>query len=170
MTKQLMNLELYNLVEWYTNVRTNTTTKDKFNCLPFKVQYALKSNMKTIEKAIEPFKELRDEYVEPLRAEYFTEDRTDKKTVKGEDGNEQEVVQLKAEYIPEFQDKLKVVNEKLQEVLLEKVDVQVICYDFDTLVDELDDKEIEKYNMTLDDFNMLEFMNVNGEQEETVEP
>ena len=153
--KTFANIEVLNIVAWYNKMRNNDETKHKFECLPFKVQYALRSNIKTMADTIKPFEEMITDYKKQLQEEFFTEDRVD--IIHTENGDE---MKLKEEYIEEYTRRGHELEEKLNEVSFEKTDVQLSCYDLDEILDALCEETIEKYGMTVDDFSMLEFMNV----------
>lgn len=155
MNKTFTNIEILNIVAWYNQMRNNDETKHKFECLPFKIQYALRSNIKTMADTIKPFEEMIADYKKQLQEEFFTEDKTDKiHTDKGDE------LKLKDEYLDEYTRRGHELEEKLNEVSFEKTDVQLSCYDLDEILDALCEEAIEKYGMTVDDFSMLEFMNV----------
>lgn len=155
MNKTFTNIEILNIVAWYNKMRNNDETKHKFECLPFKIQYALRSNIKAMADTIKPFEEMINDYKKQLQEEFFTEDKTNKiHTDKGDE------LKLKDEYLEEYTRRGHELEEKLNEVSFENTDVTLSCYDLDEILDALSEEAIEKYGMTVDDFSMLEFMNV----------
>ena len=157
--KTFTNEQVFNITSWYKKMRGDEATKHKFDCLPFKMQFALRSNIKTLEDAIQPFEEMIKDYKTQLQSEFFTED----KTVKVTDENGAEMLKLKDEYLKEYVMRGNELQEKLNEVSNDQISLNLACYDMESILDNLDDDAIEKSGMDVDDFAMLEFMKIEEE-------
>lgn len=160
MTKTFMVAEIVNIVSWYNKIRSEEATKHKFDCLPFKIQYALRNNIKAMAEEIKTFDEMKNEFAQQLQQEFFTEEKTDK--VPGENGADDQL-KLKDEYVDEYRTKCAELDKKLYEVAIEKTDVSLSCYSLEAIIENLDEETIEKSGIDIDDFSMLEFMNITEE-------
>ena len=155
-TKEFYNIELINVAEWYAQSRK--ADKEKFSSLPFQVQLALRTNIKEINKTTESIIEMRNDFAEGLRNKYFVPEKTDEVEHDG-----QKVMQLKDEFMTEYQTEASEYDKKLQEVLMDRTEVTLSVFDMDAVYETLPDD----CKLNMDDIDMLSFMDkVDDEEDE----
>ena len=160
--KTFTTLEAINV----TSYLNSNIKEEQVKELPTKFRWNLKKNLDKLIPIGKSFEEFRDNLVKELHADYFNDEKSyeyaeTKKDENGnpvlkEDGTEetQQMRKVKDEYIDEYEASVRELNEKLQEILAEKNDVEISCVDFDAFVDGLkDDTSID-----FDCLNILSFM------------
>ena len=127
MNKTITTMETLNVVAW-----ANQLSKEKTDAIPLKVKYALKKIVAKLDPDAKAFEEFRNQELERIRDKYFTDEKSYKKTetvmdendepVKDENGVEQtrEMLVIKDEYLHDYQDEIQMLNEKLNEILVDK--------------------------------------------------
>jgi hypothetical protein len=152
-------METLNVVVW-----ANQLSKEKMDAIPLKVKYALKKIVSKLDPDAKAFEEFRNQEFERIRNKYFTDEKSYKKTetvmdendepVVDENGIEQtrEILVVKDEFLNDYQDEIKLLNEKLNEILLEKNTYEYNKCDIEDMVNNLpDDTPLE-----WDDINLLD--------------
>lgn len=154
-TKEFYNIELVNVAEWYAQSRQED--KEKFNVLPFRVQLALRTNMQEVNKTAQSIVEMRNDFAEGLRNKYFVPEKTDEVEHDG-----QKVMQLKDEFMTDYQAEASEYDKKLQEVLMDRTEVTLSVFDMDAVYETLPDN----CKLNIDDIDMLSFMDKVDDKED----
>lgn len=145
--KTFSNIEALNIDGWFNQVKTEH--KDKLSKLPFSINASLRRNMQQITEAIQPVKDIREDMMSELREKYFTADKTHEVEI---EDNKQMV--LNDEYIADYQDDVAECNKKLNELLADTVEIELITYDMEAVYDALPDD----CTLGIDDMDILSFM------------
>lgn len=161
-TKELMTIEILNIMGWYKKIRENAETKNKFNVFSVKAQWALKKNLNALSVIAKSYEEFKNEKEQMLKDDFYfndekayttTEEQSDPQT--GE-MKEVEIRKIKDECLEEFQNITNKINKELNELLLQKNEVSLSVIDLD--------KELEEIGHTtmidMDDFDVLEIFDV----------
>lgn len=139
--KKMNMYELLNAASYFTKERKDRESRggvSKFSCFPPKVQYAIASNTKTIEDAIRPFIEIREEMSTNIKNRYFDEEHSILDQIDGKD-----VRKVKPEYMTDYSKDIGEFNKKLTEFMMEKIDVEFFNVDMESLIENLpDDSDI----------------------------
>lgn len=158
--KNFLNIEAANVVAFFNQ---NAEESKK---LPLKIRWALKRNIDALIPNVQNMDKFKTDVNEELRAEFFSEEKSDAimipqtdengNPVKDEDGNEvlQEGRKVKPEFEEEFREKAEKLNKEMQELLVEKNVYEISTIDVDAFVESLpDDTEI-----SFEYVEMLSFM------------
>lgn len=149
MKKALTTLEVLNIGAWYKQARENE--KKPLNSLPLKVQWILKKNMTVLNPIIENFTNLQKEAEDELRNNYIS----DEKSFADKDADGNDIRKIKEEYMPDFQNEVADMNNKLNDILMEVTEVEFSPINVDQILDEIGDKETP---LTVEDLEVLEMM------------
>ena len=148
MTKELLVMECININGWYNKVRAD---KNKLNGLSVSTLWALRKNMKKITETVDSFNELKASLEKELQEEFFNDEKSEETVVKGNNGEDTPARKVKDEYFNAYQNKIKELNGKLNELAITKE-----SFDFTPINME---KEIERLNadcnLNMDDLDML---------------
>lgn len=155
--KVFSNLEVINIVSFVNKVMTDEQKAE----MPTKMRWYLKKNMDKLMPIARKFEEFRDAEIVTLQEAYFTEEKSEEFMDKqvDENGVEQEVPmrKVKDEYMGEYTEAVNELNKRLQEILVEKNEVEIATVDLDAFVETLpDDAKID-----IDCLNILSFMDEN---------
>ena len=155
--KSYSNLEVINIVSFINKVMTDEQKAE----MPTKMRWYLKKNMDKLMPIARKFEEFRDAEIVTLQEAYFTEEKSEEFIDKqvDENGVEQEVPmrKVKDEYMGEYTEAVNELNKRLQEILVEKNEVEIATVDLDAFVETLpDDAKID-----IDCLNILSFMDEN---------
>lgn len=136
MKKTIVNIAAVNVISWYNNAETQTKLKK----LPLKMQWTLRKNMKAIEPLSKEFGDFRDELVQKRNEEWFVEgnDKCEKVTQQDENGQDQEMLKIKEEYIEEFQQYEQDLNKQLEEIMVEENEFEYTPIDLEEFIDMAD--------------------------------
>ena len=169
--RTLMLVETQNIVHWF-----NTFQGERIKELPIKIQWALLSGVKELQPAVSKFEEFRDGLANELQTEYFGNDdksepfEREKKnengdTVYDDDGNPvvESLRRIKDEYVKEYEDKARELNAEINKLLIEKTTYHFKEIDLDAVIDNLKDDT----TITLDDVNMMSFIDINSADKES---
>ena len=159
MTKELLVIECININCWYNQIRAD---KNKLNGLSVSTLWALRKNMKKIAETVDSFNELKASLENELQEEFFNEEKSEEVTVKGENGEDTPARKVKDEYFNAYQNKIRELNEKLNELATTKESYEFTPIDMD--------KEIERLNtdcnLDMDDLDMLSIFEQNEKDAE----
>lgn len=158
MKKELTVLNAINCVTFYNQVLSGDNSLD---ALPLKIKWALKRAVEKMAPDVTAFEELREKEITKVRDIYFDEEHSFKKVmpklddsgnpVIDNEGNpvEEEVLQVKDEYIDEYKEAITKLNEKLTEITTEKNTYEYNGINMDDYIDSIDDSKIsfEAINM-----------------------
>lgn len=155
--KVFSNIEVINIVSFVNKVMTDEQKAE----MPTKMRWYLKKNMDKLMPLARKFEEFRDAEIVTLQEAYFTEEKSEEFMDKqvDENGVEQEVPmrKVKDEYMGEYTEAVNELNKRLQEILVEKNEVEIATADLDAFVETLpDDAKID-----IDCLNILSFMDEN---------
>lgn len=169
--RTLMLVEAQNIANWFNEFQT-----EKIKELPIKVQWNILSGIKEIQPVVMKFEEFRNGLVNDLQTEYFGNDEKSEPferekrnengdIIYGDDGNPEieSLRKIKDEYIKEYEDKANKLNADIGKLLIEKTTYSFKEIDIDNVVDVL--KEDTK--ITLDDINMMSFIDINSADKES---
>lgn len=151
MTKELFNIEVVETVQAVNRLLEN---KEKVKELPIKIRWAIKKNFASFSPTVKSFEDLRQELVGELHEEFFNEEKSNLKKVKMEDGSEDEVRQVKDEFMEDYEKRVNELNLKLQELLGEKNEYDIYTVDLDEFVESLPNDT----KLTFEDIDVLSFM------------
>ena len=146
-TKTFSTLEIINIIAFLNN----NVKEEQMKELPTKFRWNLKKNTDRITPIARRFEEFREDLVKELQNVYFTDEKsyeyTETKTdengnpVLKSDGTEEttSMKKVKDEYMDDYNEAVKELNAKLQEILMEKNDVEINAMNLDNLVEALPD-------------------------------
>ena len=158
MTKELLVMECININGWYNQIRAD---KNKLNGLSVSTLWALRKNMKKIAETVDSFNELKASLENELQEEFFNDEKSEETVVKGSNGEDTPARKVKDEYFDAYQNKIKELNGKLNELAITKE-----SYDFTPINME---KEIERLdtdcNLNMDDLDMLSVFEQQNEKD-----
>lgn len=146
------NIEALNIDSWFS--LTKTEHRDRLSKLPFRVNASLRRNMQKIAEAVQPVKDIREDMLTELREKYFTPDRTHEVETEGS-----RQMALNDEYVADYQNEVNECNRRLNELLADTVEVELIVYDMESVYDGLPDD----CTLDIDDMDILSFMHDDGE-------
>ena len=136
MKKNIINIAAVNVISWYNN----DDTRAKLKTLPLKMQWTLRKNMKALEPLAKEFGDFRDELVQKRNDEWFTEGngKCEKFTQPDADGNEQEMLRIKDEFMDDFRAYDEDLNRQLNEIMSEGNDIEYTPIDLEEFVEMAD--------------------------------
>jgi hypothetical protein len=148
MEKKEKTYKIYEIVAlelWYREF-----LKEKNKEMPISDQWNLSQNMKEISQSASNFHEFQEKLKKEIQEEFFTEEKTEKITKDGE-----ELMKIKDEFLPQYQEKVGKVNKELEEISKEEKKFTLRAIDVDNLVASLGNET----KITIDDLNMLSAFN-----------
>lgn len=160
MKKIFKNIEILNIVAY-----VNQMPKEKADALPLKFRWNLKKNMDKLRPIAERYDNFRNEFVQDLQKEWFTDEKAEEfeqpkvdgqgNPVLDADGKEEmeTMKKIKDEYISDYRKAVEELNVKLSEIALEENEVDLCTVDFDAFVDSLPEDSM----IDFDDITMLSF-------------
>lgn len=151
MKKEFLNIEVINVSSAVNQLLQN---EDKVKALPIKFRWALKKNMTKFVDTVKNFEDFRDELIEELQKDYFNDEKSYQVTNEKEDGSVETGLQIKEEYLDEYQKRVDELNEKLRDVLNERNVYEINTVDLDSFVDNLP----EDTALEFEDIEILSFM------------
>ena len=158
MKKQLYVLEAVNIIGYF-----NQLDKDSMEALPLKVKWTVKRAMDKMIPDVKAFEEFRDAESAKSRDKYFDETHTEKvmvpkmdadgKPEHDEDGNEvlEEGLKIKDEYLDSYEEEIKDLNKKLEDILRERNTYEYNRIDIDDYIDSIDEKAVDFTTLSLID-------------------
>lgn len=159
MTKELLVMECININGWYNQVRAD---KNKLNGLSVPTLWALRKNMKKIAETVESFNDLKSSLENELQEEFFNDEKSEETMIKGENGEDTPARKVKDEYFNAYQDKIKELNGKLNELAITKESYEFTPIDMEREVERLD----TDCNLNMDDLDMLSIFEQNEKDAE----
>lgn len=141
----------------------NQLTPEKNDKLGLKVRWAIKKGNDKLAPIAKRYEEFRNEIVNELQSAWFTDEKSeefiqpkldaDGNPIVDADGNEitESMRKIKEEYIDDYQAAVAEANKKLEEIAMEKNEVELDTFDIDAFVENLDDDGV----LTFDDLTML---------------
>ena len=148
MKKNLYVLEAVNCVAFYNQLVNN---KETMNKLPLKIKWALKRAIEKINVDAKAYEEFRDAELQKIRDVYFDETHADKTMVPeldeagnpavDDEGNEimKEGLQVKDEYLEEYQKAIEELNARLNDILKEQNTYEYNGINIDDYIDTIDE-------------------------------
>lgn len=156
-TKSMTILDAENIVKYYKDIRSNETTKNKFNVFSIFAQWNLKKNIDILSKEVSSFEELRDEKQKELNDKYFTDEKSESKEIEQVVDGEVKMVpgrQVKEEYLEDFKIEHSNMLTELYKVAMQKIDVELFVIDIDKELEDVKDADaLQELNM--DDLDFL---------------
>ena len=147
--KKFNIFELLNTANYFAKERKEREKNggnSKFGCFPPKVQYAISSNIKTIEETIRPFIEIRKEMTDNIKEKYFDDEHSEEHMI-----DDQNVRKVKEEYMSDYTKDINEVNKKLNDFMMEKIDLNLFEIDMENLMDNLP----EDASISMEDIEVL---------------
>ena len=157
MKKELFLIEAINITSFYNNM-----DEEKKNALPLKVYYGLKKVVNKLQGDVKQFEEVRDEEIKKIRDIYFSEEKSEETAIPRVDENGEPVLdengnqltdtgrKVKDEYIDEYKIAMDTLNEKLQEIAMEKNTYEYNWVDIGEMVENLpDDTPLERSDIDI---------------------
>ena len=159
MIKELLVMECININGWYNQIRAD---KNKLNGLSVPTLWALRKNMKKIAETVESFNDLKASLENELQEEFFNDEKSEETIVKGANGEETPARKVKDEFFDAYQNKIKELNGKLNELAVTKESFEFTPINME--------KEIERLNtdcnLNMDDLDMLSIFEQNEKDAE----
>ena len=161
--KQFSCLEILNIVAYANQFNSNA---EKVDCLPLKFKWNLSKNLKKLAPIAQEYETFRDKEIAALQQAWFDEEHSEEfmQTKVGADGNPEldesgaEITEparkIKDEYMDDYRKAIDDLNSKLNEIVVEKNEVEISCVDFDEFVENLPDDT----KLDIQDLTMLSFM------------
>lgn len=156
-TKEMTILEADGLVNYYSKIRGDEKTKNKFNIFSLPVQWNLKKNIDILSKAISSYIEFRNEKQQEIKDKYFNEEKSMETMVKqSSNGEEKEVPgrQIKPEFVKEFQSENAELITSLYNLATEKITVEIYPINLDEEISKLDHTDTN--DIIMDDLDFLD--------------
>lgn len=148
MTKELLVMECININGWYNNIRAD---KNKLNGLSVSTLWALRKNMKKIAETVDSFNELKASLENELQEEFFNDEKSEETVVKGSNGEDTPARKVKDEYFDAYQNKIKELNGKLNELAITKESFEFTPINMENEIERLN----TDCNLNMDDLDML---------------
>lgn len=159
MTKELLVMECVNINEWYNQVRAD---KNKLNSLSVPTLWALRKNMKKIAETVESFNDFKISLENELQKEFFNDEKSEETIIKREDGENTSARKIKDEYFNAYQNKIKELNGKLNQLAITKENFEFTPINMEN--------EIKRLNtdcdLNMDDLDMLSVFEQNEKDAE----
>ena len=158
MTKNFYTAAIVNVVGYFSQV-----DPAKIAVLPTKMRWYIKKNLGKMLPIAKQFEDFRGEIVGEFQKKWFDEEHSDEgmqdkvdkdgNPVKDEMGNvvTEAMRKIKPEYIKDYEAAATEINKKLNEILLEKVDVEITPINLDGFVESMDDD----CPITMEDLDIL---------------
>ena len=163
MNKTFNNLEILNIVTYFNNI----ITQEQIKSLPTKIRWNLKKNLEKIIPLAKNFEDFKNTLIkEKIQDVFFTDEKSyefqqevldnDGNPIIDQNGKKETKInrKIKQEYINEYNQTVKDLNEKIEEILQEKETLDIATIDLDDFVNSL------SYNSVIDFdcINILSFM------------
>lgn len=159
MTKELLVMECININEWYNRVRAD---KNKLNGLSVPTLWALRKNIKKIVETVESFNDFKASLENELQEEFFNNEKSEETIIKREDGEDTSARKIKDEYFNAYQNKIKELNGKLNQLAITKENFEFTPINMEN--------EIKRLNtdcdLNMDDLDMLSVFEQNEKDAE----
>ena len=159
MTKELLVMECININGWYNKVRAD---KNKLNGLSVPTLWALRKNMKKIAETVDSFNELKASLENELQEEFFNDEKSEETTVKGANGEDTPARKVKNEFFDAYQNKIKELNGKLNELAVTKESFEFTPINMENEIERLN----ADCNLNMDDLDMLSVFEQNEKDAE----
>ena len=159
MIKELLVIECININGWYNNVRTDL---NKLNGLSVATLWALRKNMKKIAETADSFNELKASLENELQEEFFNDEKSEETIVKGANGEETPARKVKDEFFDAYQNKIKELNGKLNELAVTKESFEFTPINMENEIERLN----ADCNLNMDDLDMLSVFEQNEKDAE----
>ena len=157
MVKKLRVIECIGVKQWYDQARA----EKKFDNLTVSTLWSLRKNIKPIIDIVNNFNEFKSGLEEELQTEYFTEEKSQVVTVKDQNGQDTPARKVKDEFLPEYQEKVAEINEKLKEIVDNVEQFSFSAIDMN--------KEIERLGsscvLNMDDLDILSIFEEDGQND-----
>ena len=157
MVKKLRVIECIGVKQWYDQARV----EKKFDNLTVSTLWALRKNIKPIIDIVNNFNDFKSGLEEELQAEYFTEEKSQVVTIKNQNGQDVPARKVKDEFLPEYQEKVIEINEKLKEIVDNIEQFSFSAIDIN--------KEIERLGsscvLNMDDLDILSIFEEDGQND-----
>ena len=148
MIKELLVMECININGWYNSIRAD---KNKLNGLSVSTLWALRKNMKKIAETVDSFNELKTSLENELQEEFFNDEKSEETVVKGSNGEDTPARKVKDEYFDAYQNKIKELNGKLNELAITKESFEFTPINMENEIERLN----TDCNLNMDDLDML---------------
>ena len=159
MTKELLVMECININGWYNKVRAD---KNKLNGLSVSTLWALRKNMKKIAETVDSFNELKASLENELQEEFFNDEKSEETIVKGDNGEETPARKVKDEFFNAYQNKIKELNGKLNELAVTKESFEFTPINMENEIERIN----VDCNLDMDDLDMLSIFEQNEKDAE----
>lgn len=159
MTKELLVMECININGWYNNVRADLK---KLNGLSVATLWALRKNMKKIAETADSFNELKASLENELQEEFFNDEKSEETMVKGVNGEDTPARKVKDEFFDAYQNKIKELNGKLNELAVTKESFEFTPINMENEIERLN----ADCNLNMDDLDMLSVFEQNEKDAE----
>lgn len=147
MTKEFLVLECININAWYNTIRNNK----KLNGLSVPTLWALKKNMSKINDVVTNFNEFKESLESELKENYFNDEKSETTIITNDDGTTSQVQKVKNEYINEYQEEVRRLNGKLNDLAMTKETFDFSPIDMDKEIERIG----ESCSLDMDDLDML---------------
>ena len=159
MTKELLVMECININGWYNNISADL---NKLNGLSVSTLWALRKNMKKIAETVDSFNELKASLENELQEEFFNDEKSEETIVKGANGEETPARKVKDEFFDAYQNKIKELNGKLNELAVTKESFEFTPINMENEIERLN----ADCNLNMDDLDILSVFEQNEKDAE----
>lgn len=166
-TKKFTLLDIVTLSEYFSR----DDVKSRMNCLSIQAKWAIKKNCNAFNSFTDAYYSVRNDLIESIRKEYFSDEKSEECEVLQKDDAGNEILdenghplktmdrQVKQEYMADYQSEISKSDQKLQEILSDTNDVEIVVIDLDKEIENI--PESHQFDLTMEDLDVLNIFNIN---------
>ena len=144
-TKTIQKIVALNEIAWYDKEKDSYTAR--FN---------LKRNMKTLREIADSFYEFKNEEDAKIREKFTTDEMSEEKMIKDENGNDVPGRVVKDEYLDDLKKAQEEAQAKLNEILMDTEEVNLYIINLEDEVERADEKGIEIPDSVMDMISLFD--------------
>lgn len=149
-TKTIQKIVALNEIAWYDK------EKDSYTGLSNMARFNLKRNMKTLREIADSFYEFRNEEDAKIREKFTTDEVSEEKMIKDENGNDVPGRVVKDEYLDDLKKAQEEAQAKLNEILMDTEEVDFYVINLEDEIERADEKGIEIPDSVMDMISLFD--------------
>ena len=149
-TKTIQKIVALNEIAWYDK------EKDSYTGLSNMARFNLKRNMKTLREIADSFYEFRNEEDTKIREKFTTDEVSEEKMIKDENGNDVPGRVVKDEYLDDLKKAQEEAQAKLNEILMDTEEVDLYVINLEDEIERADEKGIEIPDSVMDMISLFD--------------
>lgn len=149
-TKTIQKIVALNEIAWYDK------EKDSYTGLSNMARFNLKRNMKTLREIADSFYEFRNEEDAKIREKFTTDEVSEEKMIKDENGNDVPGRVVKDEYLDDLKKAQEEAQAKLNEILMDTEEVDLYVINLEDEIERADEKGIEIPDSVMDMISLFD--------------